>query len=68
MPRRRGAAMRGREEEAITMGVVIFFVVVLAFAVVVTYWDTILLFLSFAALGALFLVALVLLMKWWARW
>ena len=60
--------MRRREEEAITMGVVIFFLVVLAFAVVVTYWDTILLFLSFAALGALFLVALVLLMKWWARW
>ncbi len=60
--------MRRREEDAITMGVVIFFVVALAFAAVVTYWDTILLFLSFAALGALFLVALVLMMKWWARW
>ena len=50
------------------MGVVIFFAVVVAFAAVVTYWDTILLFLSFAALGVLLLVALVLLMKWWARW
>ena len=59
--------MRKREEEAITLGVVIFFVVALAFAFVVTYWDTILLFLSFAALGALLLLAMVLLMKWWAR-
>ena len=60
--------MRSREEEAITLGVIIFFVVALTFAVVVTYWDTILLFLSFAALGAVLLLALVLLMKWWARW
>ena len=59
--------MRKREEEAITLGVVIFFFVALAFAFVVTYWDTILLFLSFAALGALLLLAMVLLMKWWAR-
>ena len=60
--------MRRREEEAITWGVIVFLVLALAFAVVVAYWDTILLFLSFAALGALLMVAIVLLMKWWARW
>lgn len=60
--------MRRREEEAITWGVIVFLVLALAFAVVVTYWDTILLFLSFAALGALLLVAIMLMMKWWARW
>ena len=60
--------MRRREEEAITRVFVIFFVVVLATAVVVTYWDTIVLFLTFAMLGAALLGALVLLMKWWVRW
>ena len=68
MPRRKGTAMRRREEEAINRGFIVFFVLAVGFAVVVTYWDSILLFLSFAALGALLLVAIVLLMKWWARW
>ncbi len=68
MPRRRGTATQRREGEAIDRGVIVFFVLALAFAVVVTYRDTLLLFLSFAALGALLLTAIVLLMKWWARW
>lgn len=68
MSRRRDTTTRRREEEAMSRGIIVFFLLAMAFAVIVTYWDTLLLFLSFAGLGALFLVAIVLLMKWWARW